>query len=76
MSLRASDIFKTMKWGQNVSSSGYNGTYRSDFDSRWVYLNISVLFGNTTESYRKSKKEKRNTNEQNDQNQDNNSIGR
>jgi outer membrane receptor protein involved in Fe transport len=76
VSLRASDIFKTMEWGQNVNTAGYNGTYRSNFDSRWIYLNISVLFGNTTESYRKSKKEKRNSNEQNDQNQDNNTIGR
>ena len=76
VSLRASDIFKTMQWGQDVSATGYNGVYRSNYDSRSVYLNISVMFGNTTEYYQKSKKEKRNTNEQNDQGQDNSNIGR
>ena len=76
VSLRASDIFKTMKWGQDVNTSGYYGSYRTNFDSRTVYLNISILFGNTTEQYHKSKKEKRNANERNDQNQDNNSLGR
>ena len=76
VSLRASDIFKTMKWTQDVNTSGYYSTTNSNFDSRTVYLSISILFGNTTEQYQKSKKEKRNANERNDRNQDNNSLGR
>jgi outer membrane receptor protein involved in Fe transport len=76
VSLRASDIFNTMKWGQDANTSDYYSTNRSHFDSRTVYLSISVLFGNTTEHYQMSKKEKRNANERSDRNQDNNSIGR
>jgi outer membrane receptor protein involved in Fe transport len=76
VSLRASDIFKTMEWGQNVNVTGYNGEHRSTYDSRTVYLNISMMFGNTTEQYQKKKKTKANTNEQNDQGQDNTNMGR
>ncbi len=76
VSLRASDIFKTMKWGQDVNAPGYFSTNRTNYDSRTVYLNISISFGNTTENYQRSKRERRNTNERSDQNQDNTNLGR
>jgi outer membrane receptor protein involved in Fe transport len=76
LSVRASDIFKTMKWGQSVNTSGYFGEYRSHYDSRSVYVNLSLMFGNTKEYYQKKKKSKANTNEQNDQGQDNTNMGR
>ncbi len=76
LSVRASDIFKTMKWGQNVNMSGYSGEYRSGYDSRSVYLNLSVNFGNTKDYLQKKKKVKQNSNEQNDQGQDNSNMGR
>ena len=67
VSLRASDVFEGMKWGQNVSGVGYYSTYQSIYDTRRCYLNISYRFGNTDENYQKKKSTKTNENEGNDQ---------
>ena len=75
LSLRASDVFKTVQWGQDINSNLYNGTYRNKYDSRTIMLSLSYRFGNTDEYYQKKKKVKQNSNEQNDQ-QDNNGMGR
>jgi outer membrane receptor protein involved in Fe transport len=74
LSLRASDVFKTVQWGQDINSNLYNGTYRNKYDSRTVMLSLSYRFGNTDEYYQKKKKVKQNSNEGNDS-QDNN-MGR
>lgn len=67
ISLKASDIFKTTAWGQDVNAAGYKSSFRNNWSSRQGSLNLSYRFGNTDEYYQKKKKTKQNTNEGNDQ---------
>ena len=76
VSLRVSDVFKTIRWGSDADVTGYRSSYRNDYDSRQLSLNISYRFGNTEEYYQKRKKEKSNPNEKSDQGQDNSNMGR
>ena len=75
ISLRASDIFNTTEWGQEVYTRDYKQINSSDWSSRQVSLNLSFRFGNTDDYLQKKKKVKQNTNEKSDQ-QDSNGPGR
>ncbi len=70
VSLRANDILSTQQWGQDMNAVDYRSSFRNDWSSRMVSLNLSLRFGNTDENYQKKKKQKQNTNEGSDQ-QDN-----
>lgn len=67
VNLRASDLFETQKWGQDINTSSYKSVIRSDWSARMLSLNLSYRFGNTDEYYQKKKKTKQNTNEGTDQ---------
>jgi outer membrane receptor protein involved in Fe transport len=67
VSLRAGDIFKTTKFGQDVKASDYTTLTRHNWSSRQAQLNVSFSFGNTDEQYQKKKKVKQNQNEKSDQ---------
>lgn len=67
VNLRASDLFETQKWGQDINTASYKSTIRSDWSARMLSLNFSYRFGNTDEYYQKKKKTKQNTNEGTDQ---------
>lgn len=67
LSIRASDIFKTVQWGQDINASGYKSSFRNDWSSRNISFSISYRFGNTDEYFQKKKKTKQNTNEGTDQ---------
>lgn len=71
ISLRASDIFNTTNWEQEVNAAGYRQITQNDWSSRQASLNLSFRFGNTKDYLQKHKKVKQNQNEKNDQ-QDNN----
>jgi hypothetical protein len=75
VAVSAHDLFKLMEWGQEVNAVGYTSIYRSEYDTRVLYLNLSYEFGNTDEYYQKNKKVKRNQNESPDQ-QDSNGTGK
>ncbi|MCX7877417.1 MAG: TonB-dependent receptor [Ignavibacteria bacterium] len=66
VSLKATDIFRTFSWKQDVSSVGFSQSSRNNSDSRTVVLNISYNFGNTDEFISKKKKIKLNPNESRD----------
>jgi iron complex outermembrane receptor protein len=67
ITLKASDIFNTTEWGQNVTTSDYRSVHTNDWSSRQVSLDLSFRFGNTDEYYQKKKKVKQNSNEKTDQ---------
>lgn len=67
VSLKASDIFNTTEWGQDVNTTDYSSISRNDWSSRQVSLNLSFRFGNTDEYFQKKKKVKQNSNEKSDQ---------
>jgi len=71
ISLKASDLFKTSAWGQDINADEYTSSVRNNWNSRQASLNLSYRFGNTKDYYQKKKKTKQNNNENNDQ-QDNN----
>ncbi len=70
ITLRFTDIFKTSKWGNDVTGNGYVSSTSTIPDSRIAYLNFSYRFGNTNKYMMKQKKVKQNTNEGQDQQQD------
>ncbi len=67
ISLKVSDIFNTVKFGQYVNTSAYNMTSDQDWSSRQFSLNLSFRFGNTKDYLQKHKKVKQNNTEKNDQ---------
>jgi outer membrane receptor protein involved in Fe transport len=71
LSLRGSDIFKTVQWGQDINASGYKSMFRNDWSSRNVSISLSYRFGNTDEYLQKKKKTLQNTNEGTDQQENN-----
>lgn len=75
ISLKASDIFNTTNWEQEVNAAGYKQIVNNDWSSRQASLNLSFRFGNTKDYLQKNKKVKQNQNEKNDQ-QDSNGQGR
>lgn len=72
ISLKASDIFDTSEWGQDVNSADYFQSSRHDWSSRQASLNLSYRFGNTKDYLQKHKKVKQNQNEKSDQQDGNN----
>lgn len=67
ITLRASDIFNTATYEQEVNASGYRQISNHDWSSRQASLNLSFRFGNTKDYLQKQKKVKQNQNEKNDQ---------
>lgn len=72
VSLKASDIFDTSEWGQDVNSADYTQISRHDWSSRQASLNLSYRFGNVKDYLQKHKKVKQNQNEKSDQQDGNN----
>jgi len=72
VSFKASDIFDTSKWGQDINTVDYRQVSENDWSSRQASLNLSYRFGNTKDYLQKHKKVKQNQNEKSDQ-QDGNS---
>ncbi|MBN8583473.1 MAG: TonB-dependent receptor [Ignavibacteria bacterium] len=72
VSLKASDIFDTSQWGQDINTSEYRQTSDHDWSSRQASLNLSFRFGNTKDYLQKNKKVKQNQNEKSDQQDGNN----
>lgn len=70
--IRVEDIFKTRKWSSETNGVGVNSFYKTSWDTRGAYLNISYNFGNSDKYYKKSKKTKQNENEKNDVNEESN----
>ena len=66
VSLRASDIFNTNKYGSETDAATYKSTFHNNWDSRLWFLNISYRFGNTDQQFQKKNNTKRNSNENND----------
>ena len=66
VSLRASDIFNTNKFGSETDAATYKSTFHNNWDSRLWFLNISYRFGNTDQQFQKKNNTKRNSNENND----------
>jgi len=67
VNLRSSDLFNSVKWGQETSGIDYRSIANSDWSDRSFSLNLSYRFGNTDEYFQKKKKTKQNTNEGTDQ---------
>lgn len=72
VSLKASDIFDTSQWGQDINTAEYRQTSDHDWSSRQASLNLSFRFGNTKDYLQKHKKVKQNQNEKSDQQDGNN----
>lgn len=72
VSLKASDIFDTSQWGQDINTAEYRQTSDHDWSSRQASLNLSFRFGNTKDYLQKNKKVKQNQNEKSDQQDGNN----
>lgn len=72
ISLKATDIFRTSLWEQNISGNGFSQLSKNITDSRTVTLSVSYSFGNTEEFISRKRKIKQNPNESKDiqENQD------
>lgn len=70
--IRGEDLFKTNVWESETNGLGLKSSYKYNWDSRGVYLNINYRFGNSDDYYKKSKNTKQNENEKSDSNEQGN----